>query len=75
MLIYNLRLAAWFQKKANLLTFLDKVADCLDSGENMDVVFLGFAKAFDKVSYRRLEKKLQSWYHWKIVEVDYRMVA
>jgi len=41
----------------------------------MDVVFLGFAKAFDKVSYRRLEKKLQSWYHWKIVEVDYRMVA
>ena len=28
----------------NLLTFLDKVSGCLDSGENIDVVFLDFAK-------------------------------
>jgi len=33
----------------NLLTFLDKVSGCLDSGENMDVVFLDFAKAFNNV--------------------------
>jgi len=44
----------------NLLTFLDKVSGCLDSGENMDVVFLDFAKAFDKVPYKRLELKLKS---------------
>jgi len=44
----------------NLLTFLDKVAGCLDSDKNMDVVFLDFAKAFDKVPYERLELKLKS---------------
>ena len=44
----------------NLLTFLDKVSGCLDSGENIDVVFLDFAKAFDKVPHKRLEKKLKS---------------
>jgi len=32
----------------NLLTFLDKVSGCLDSGENMDVVFLDFAKRLIK---------------------------
>ena len=33
----------------NLLTFLDRVSGCLDEGEAVDVVFLDFAKAFDKV--------------------------
>jgi len=36
---------------ANLLEFLDKVTGCVDSGENVDVVFLDFAKAFDKVPF------------------------
>ena len=38
----------------NLLEFLDKVTGCVDSGENVDVVFLDFAKAFDKVPFKRL---------------------
>ena len=44
----------------NLLEFLDKVTGCVDSGENVDVIFLDFAKAFDKVPYKRLMLKLKS---------------
>jgi len=44
----------------NLLEFLDKVTGCVDSGENVDVVFLDFAKAFDKVPFKRLMLKLES---------------
>jgi len=39
----------------NLLTFLDKVTGLIDSGDNVDVVFLDFAKAYDKVPYHRLK--------------------
>jgi len=44
----------------NLLAFLDRVTGCIDTGDSVDVVFLDFAKAFDKVSHRRLAVKLQS---------------
>jgi len=43
-----------------LLEFLDKVTGCVDSGENVDVVFLDFAKAFDKVPFKRLMLKLKA---------------
>ena len=42
----------------NLLTFLDKVSGCVDNG--VDVIFLDFAKAFDKVPHQRLSSKLLS---------------
>ena len=44
----------------NLLTFLDKVTGCIDTGKSVDVIFLDFAKAFDKVPHRRLLIKLKS---------------
>ena len=44
----------------NLLDFLDKVTGYVDSGDNVDVVFLDFAKTFDKVSHRRLLLKLEA---------------
>jgi len=44
----------------SLLTFLDKVTGCIDSGNSVDVVFLDFAKAFDKVPHNRLAAKLRS---------------
>jgi len=45
----------------NLLEFY-KVTGCIDRpiGENIDIVFLDFAKAFDKVSHKRLIMKMRS---------------
>jgi len=39
---------------------LDKVTGCIDSGNSVDVVFLDFAKAFDKVPHNRLAANLRS---------------
>ena len=36
------------------LVFLDKITEWVDQGEMVDVVFLDFAKAFDKVPHQRL---------------------
>jgi len=44
----------------NLLEFLDKVTGCVDAGGNVDIVFLDFAKAFDKVPHKRLILKMRS---------------
>ena len=45
---------------SNLLTFLEKVTAAVDRGEAVDVVFLDFAKAFDKVPVARLLKKVRA---------------
>ena len=42
----------------NILVFLDKITEWVDQGEMVDVVFLDFAKAFDKVSHQRLLLKV-----------------
>jgi len=34
------------------IEFLNKVTGCVDSEEKVDVVFLDFAKAFDKVPFK-----------------------
>jgi len=39
---------------------VDKVTGCADSRENVYVVLLNFAKAFDKVPFKRLMFKLES---------------
>ena len=44
---------------SNLLVFLDKVTQCVEGGDDIDVVFLYFAKAFDKVPHQRLLLKLR----------------
>jgi len=38
----------------------DKVTGCVDIGDSVDVIFLDFAKAFDKVPHIRLAAKLKS---------------
>ena len=43
---------------SNLLQFLDKVTSAMDQDESMDVIFLDFAKAFDKVPHCRLLDKI-----------------
>ena len=45
----------------NLLEFLDRVTGCVDAGDNsVNVIFLDFTKAFDKVPHRRLVSRLKS---------------
>jgi ribonucleases P/MRP protein subunit RPP40 len=44
----------------NLLEFFDVVTKKLDEEEDIDLIYLDFAKAFDKVPYQRLLSKLES---------------
>jgi len=44
----------------NLLEFMEVVTSTLDSGKPVDIIYLDFAKAFDKVPYKRLLKKLKA---------------
>jgi hypothetical protein len=44
----------------NLLEFLERVTSRIDDGKPFDVVFLDFAKAFDKVPKLRLLEKLRA---------------
>ena len=44
----------------NLLEFLEKATRAADEGKPLDVIFLDFAKAFDKVPRERLLKKVHA---------------
>src|SRR6218665_2617889 len=44
----------------NLLEFLEEVYEKLDEGRAVDVLYLDFAKAFDKVPHIRLGKKMKA---------------
>ena len=44
----------------NLLEFFETVTKSLDKGKPVDLVYLDFAKAFDKVPHKRLIIKLKS---------------
>jgi len=43
----------------NLLVFLDKVTTIVNEGHSADVIYLDFAKDFDKVPHQRLLQKLE----------------
>ena len=43
---------------SNLLSFLERITLAVDVGEPVDIIFLDFAKAFDKVPVERLMKKV-----------------
>ena len=44
----------------NLLTYMEGVTRMLDQGKNVDIIYLDFAKAFDKVRHHRLIGKVAS---------------
>ena len=41
-----------------LLELMEELTEALDSNEDVDIIYLDFAKAFDKVPHKRLLKKL-----------------
>ena len=45
----------------SLLSFLEEVTEKLDAKNSIDVVYLDFAKAFDKVPHKRLINKVRSF--------------
>ena len=44
-----------------LLEFMEEVTEAIDRGEEVDVIYLDFAKAFDKVPHKRLLSKLKGY--------------
>lgn len=54
----------------NLLEFVAFVSDCIDAHKEVDVIYLDFQKAFDKVPHKRLLTKIKSFgiaehvYNW-----------
>lgn len=47
---------------SQLLTHFDKILDALENDSNVDVIYLDFSKAFDKVDFGVTEKTEKSWY-------------
>ena len=43
------------------LEFMEEATQALDRGEDVDVIYLDFAKAFDKVPHKRLLRKLSGY--------------
>ena len=47
----------------NLLCFLEEITKWVDDGSLVDVIYLDFPKAFDKVPHQRLIRKCKiTWY-------------
>ena len=46
--------------QTNLIEYLDTLTSLVDAGHDVDVIYLDFAKAFDKVPHRRLLQKLEA---------------
>ena len=44
-----------------LLEFLEDITQSIDNGDEVDVIYLDFCKAFDKVPHRRLLQKLYAY--------------
>ena len=47
------------QNTAQLIGFIQKIADNLDHGEQTDVIVMDLSKAFDKVDHHKLVHKLK----------------
>ena len=44
----------------NLLEYLEVLTKLVDEGHSLDIIYLDFAKAFDKVPHKRLVLKLEA---------------
>ena len=44
-----------------LLEFLEDITQAIDNGDDVDIIYLDFCKAFDKVPHKRLLQKLHGY--------------
>ena len=44
-----------------LLEYLEDITEAMNNGNDVDVIYLDFCKAFDKIPHRRLIKKLEKY--------------
>ena len=44
-----------------LLEFMEEITQAIDTGDEVDIIYLDFCKAFDKVPHRRLLQKLYAY--------------
>ena len=44
-----------------LLEYIEDLTEAIDNGEDVDVIYIDFYKAFDKVPHRRLILKLEKY--------------
>ena len=57
---FTVKLTAWQSCLNNLLFFREDVTKAIDEGKPLDVIYLDFSKAFDKVPHKRLLRKIES---------------
>ena len=54
-----------------LLEFMEEDTQALDRGEDVDVIYLDFAKAFDKVPHKKaLKETIRIWYQGQSLQLD-----
>ena len=44
-----------------LLEYLEDITEAMGNGKDVDVIYLDFCKAFDKIPHRRLLKKFEKY--------------
>ena len=42
-----------------LLEYLEDITEAMDNGKDVDVIYLDFCKAFDKIPHRRLAQEIR----------------
>ena len=55
-----------------LLEFMEDITECIHNGKDVDIVYLDFSKAFDKVAHRRHIKNRKLWNYRSFVTLDPR---
>ncbi len=45
----------------NLLSYLERITECIDESDGVDVIYMDFQKAFDFVPQKRLMQKVKSY--------------
>ena len=64
-----------YSQQLSIGSLLENLTEALDSNEDVGIIYLDFAKAFDKVPHKHLLKKtLGVWYPRKGSQLDKRIL-